>query len=266
MRCPKCGYISFDHLENCVKCNKDIKEVSNSLFGSTYKIPAPNFLKLPREKKEDYSEQADLLEEESIDEVDEYVDEELDILIEDDEADTDGEIRFAEDKETVTELKSSEADPQEDHEGEIEIDFSQFEDDDEPEVNLFDDDNAEEEEPQEPAVRSLPARELPDELSDMSDLAHPGKSPEPDRPAGQSSSSDLSDLELDDLFFDLGLDDLDEEQPAQKEEPEEAILSLDDIDFSDALADGSSNKKYGSMDEDLDFDLDLGGLSIHKDV
>lgn len=265
MRCPKCGYISFDHLENCVKCNKDITEVSSSLFGSTYKIPAPNFLKIPGKKEEDFSDQGDFLEDETIDEVDEYVDEDLDILIEDDEPDTDGEIRFAEDSETEVELKSSEADQQEDPEGEIEIDFSQFEDDDEPEVNLFDDDDAEEEEQQEPAVRQMPARELPDELSDMSDLAHPGKSPEPARPA-ESSSSDLSDLELDDLYFDLGLDDIDEDQPAKKEAPEESILSLDDIDFSEALADGSSKKKSGSMDDDLDFDLDLGGLSIHKDV
>jgi hypothetical protein len=260
MRCPKCGYISFDHLENCLKCNKDIKEVSNSLFGSTYKFPAPSFLKLPREKNEDFSEQGALVEDVSIVEVDEYVDEDLDILIEDDEAGIDGEIRFAEDNETGTELKSSEEDRQEDHEGEIEIDFSQFEDDEEPDVNLFDDDDAEEEEQQEPAVRQMPARELPDELSDMSDLAHPGKSP------AESSSSDLSALELDDLYFDLGLDDTDKDQPAKKGESKESILSLDDIDFSDALADGSSNKKSGSMDEDLDFDLDLGGLSIHKDV
>lgn len=266
MRCPKCGYISFDHLENCVKCNKDIKEVSSCLFGSTYKIPAPTFLKLPREKNEDSSEQGGFIEEESVDEVVDYVDEDLDILIEDDEADSDGEIRFAEDSETETELKSSEADQQEEPEGEIEIDFSQFEDDGEPEVNLFDDDDAEEEERQEPAARQMPARELPDELSDMSDLAHPGKSPEPERPADKSSTSDLSDLELDDLFFDLGLDDVDEDPPAKKEDPEESILSLDDIDFSDALADGGSNKKSGSMDDDLDFDLDLGGLSIHKDV
>lgn len=266
MRCPKCGYISFDHLENCVKCNKDISEVSSSLFGSTYKIPAPNFLKLPREKNEDFSEQADLIEDESIDEVDEYVDEDLDILIEDDEADSDGEIRFSEESETETELKSSEADQQEDPEGEIEIDFSQFEDDDEPEVNLFEDDDVEADEQEEPAVRQMPARELPDELSDISDLAHPGKSAEPERPAEKSSTSDLSDLELDDLFFDLGLDDVDEDPPAKKEAPEESILSLDDIDFSDALAGGSSNKKSGSMDDDLDFDLDLGGLSIHKDV
>ncbi len=262
MRCPKCGYISFDHLENCVKCNKDISEVSSSLFGSTYKIPAPSFLKLPPKKEEGFSEQDDFIEEESIDEVDEYMDEDLDILIEDDEAETDGEIRFSEDSETGTELKSSEADQPEDNEGEIEIDFSQFEDDDEPDVNLFDDDDAEEE----PEARPLPARELPDELSDMSDLAPPGKLSEPENPAEKSSTSDLSDLELDDLFFDLGLDDVDEEPPAKKEVPEESVLSLDDIDFSDALAESGSNKKSGSMDDDLDFDLDLGGLSIHKDV
>ncbi len=28
MRCPKCGYISFDYVNNCEKCGKDLKEVA----------------------------------------------------------------------------------------------------------------------------------------------------------------------------------------------------------------------------------------------
>jgi hypothetical protein len=263
MRCPKCGFISFDHLEKCVKCNKDIKGISFSLFGSTYNIQPPRFLKLPQERIVDSSEQDDF-EEESFDEVDRYVDEELDILIEDDESETeDNEVKAKSEF-----SKSSDADEEEEQEGEIEIDFSQFEDAGEPEVNLFDEDDAEEEEQQEQVMRPRPAMELPAELSDMSDLAHPGKRYESERPSEKSTASDLSDLELDDLYFDLGLDGLEENQPAKKGKPEESVLSLDDLDFSDVLVDGSSGKKSGNMDmdEDLDFDLDLGGLSIHKDV
>jgi hypothetical protein len=263
MRCPKCGYISFDHLEKCVKCNKDIKGISFSLFGSTYNIQPPRFLKLPQEKIAEPSELNDI-EDESFEEVGGYVDEELDILIEDDESEAESnEVRAKPEF-----SRSSGADEEEEHEGEIEIDFSQFEEAGEPEVNLFDENDAEEETQQEEILRPRPAMELPAELSDMSDLAHPGKRYESERPAGKSSTSDLSELELDDLYFDLGLDGLEEDQPAKKGKPEEAVLSLDDLDFSDVLVDGSSAKKSGGMgmDEDLDFDLDLGGLSIHKDV
>ncbi len=31
MRCPKCGYISFDYVNNCEKCGKDLKEVASVL-------------------------------------------------------------------------------------------------------------------------------------------------------------------------------------------------------------------------------------------
>ena len=34
MRCPKCGYISFDHLEQCLKCKKNIKAVSDNMHGT----------------------------------------------------------------------------------------------------------------------------------------------------------------------------------------------------------------------------------------
>ena len=51
MRCPKCGYISFDHLEECRKCNKNIKAVSDSLYGSIYNVQPPTFLNLHREQK-----------------------------------------------------------------------------------------------------------------------------------------------------------------------------------------------------------------------
>jgi len=266
MRCPKCGYISFDHLEKCLKCNKDIKATSNSLFGSTYNLHAPNFLQLNRKQRDESSEQGDSFESQSFGDVDEFVDEELDILVEEEDSDIEGEIGFKEAGETH--LESSEEDEREE-EGEIEIDFSQFEDTDEPKVNLFDDDGVEEEVRHEPDSQFSPAIEIPAELSDISDLARPGKGLEAnEHPSVNSTESDLSDLQLEDLYFDLGLDGLDKEQTSTQEKPKEVLLALDEIDFSEALAENKSDtsRKSGGMDEDLDFDLDLGGLSIHKDV
>jgi hypothetical protein len=265
MRCPKCGYISFDHLEKCLKCNKDIKATASSLFGSTYNIQAPTFLKLPPQQQEESLEESDLFQEHSVDEVDEYVDEELEILVEDEDADLEGEIRFAQDDETG--LGLAEKDEAED-DGEIEIDFSQFEDADESEVNLLDEDMTEEE-LAEPVAKAAPVMDIPAELSDMSDLAPPGKETAR-QPAEKRENADLSDLELEDLYIDLGLDGVDEEQKNKKATAKDTILALDEIDFSDSLGGSGSgtSRKSGNMDmdEDLDFDLDLGGLSIHKDV
>ena len=33
MRCPKCGRISFDYLENCSTCGQDLREISAGLGG-----------------------------------------------------------------------------------------------------------------------------------------------------------------------------------------------------------------------------------------
>ena len=46
MRCPKCGYISFDHVETCLKCKKDISG-KVEVEGTTYHAAAPSFLKIP---------------------------------------------------------------------------------------------------------------------------------------------------------------------------------------------------------------------------
>lgn len=45
MRCPKCGYISFDHVETCLKCKKDISGKVD-VVGTTYHAAAPSFLKV----------------------------------------------------------------------------------------------------------------------------------------------------------------------------------------------------------------------------
>jgi hypothetical protein len=271
MRCPKCGYISFDHLEKCLKCNKDIKATADSLFGTTYNIQTPTFLKLPSLQQEDFLEENDLFKDHSADEVDEYVDDELEVLVEDENADLDGEIRFAQDEEIgVVSAEKDEIEDEVEDEGEIEIDFSRFEDTDEPEVNFLDEDMAEEK-LAEPIAKVAPVMEIPAELSDLSDLVPPGRVTETAKPpAEKTANADLSDLELEDLYFDLGLDGVDEEQKNKKVKEKDAILALDEIDFSDVLGEtaAGSSKSSGNMDmdEDLNFDLDLGGLSIHKDV
>ena len=49
MRCPKCGYISFDHMETCLKCKKDISD-SAEVEGTTYHAASPSFLRVPDKK------------------------------------------------------------------------------------------------------------------------------------------------------------------------------------------------------------------------
>ena len=44
MRCPKCGYISFDRQRSCGKCSNDLAAVSEQLQGTAGKATAPFFL------------------------------------------------------------------------------------------------------------------------------------------------------------------------------------------------------------------------------
>lgn len=48
MRCPKCGYITFDHLETCLKCNKDISSLALATRGTTYHVESPPYLKFEK--------------------------------------------------------------------------------------------------------------------------------------------------------------------------------------------------------------------------
>lgn len=50
MRCPKCSYISFDMVEKCVKCGKNISGSATELRGTVASVPPPPFL------SPDYSE------------------------------------------------------------------------------------------------------------------------------------------------------------------------------------------------------------------
>ncbi|MFZ5799242.1 MAG: hypothetical protein C4563_08285 [Desulfobulbus sp.] len=45
MRCPKCGFISYDLLETCIKCGKNINAAAKELHGTVASIPPPPFLR-----------------------------------------------------------------------------------------------------------------------------------------------------------------------------------------------------------------------------
>lgn len=51
MRCPKCGYISFDQIKKCVRCGKDVHELAESLNGAIPNITVPEYLGMPDEEE-----------------------------------------------------------------------------------------------------------------------------------------------------------------------------------------------------------------------
>ena len=263
MRCPKCGYISFDHLEVCLKCKKNVKSVSDLLAGSVFNAQAPTFLKMQTGGQEvGVADDMDMFGDQSGSDED-FVDEDLKVLVDDEELESEIEFSLDDDDEISAPQLDKEFDfsddgsEAEEDDDEIELDLSQFEASPDPEEASFED--------------SSISIEMPEELADISDLAPPEQSPTVE---GQLSSEPVEDvfpdLDLEDLDFDLESDDVGAEMPARSSGAQEVVLALDDIDFSDALTDGDSKPSSKStsvdMDEDLNFDLDLGGLSIHKDV
>lgn len=47
MRCPKCGYTSFDNLERCKRCKKNIAATATALMGTVVDAISPSFLLAP---------------------------------------------------------------------------------------------------------------------------------------------------------------------------------------------------------------------------
>ncbi len=250
MRCPKCGYISFDRLEFCLKCKKDVSAASEALQGGVFHVTPPVFLNLQSE--EDRSDEYDLVAEGEGSE-DEVVDGELDILIEESEE---------ENESGSPDLEVSQVEEQE---TEIAIDPSLFDADVEIEDEIFENqlDSLTEEGTGDFEI------EMPEELVDMSDLAPPSPS-EGTETSDLNFSDDLDSLsiDLDSLEFDLDLDTHGGNESVGSTGGEEEV-SLGDIDFSDTISGPGEEKqkKPGAMDmdDDLNFDLDLGGLSIHDD-
>ena len=84
MRCPKCGYISFDHIDTCLRCNKDVSKAS-AVEGTTYNVAAPAFLKFT--KRDHSDEEKNEISFDTDDDDFGVVDPDLDVLVEDNEDD-----------------------------------------------------------------------------------------------------------------------------------------------------------------------------------
>jgi hypothetical protein len=122
MRCPKCGYITFDHLETCTKCRKNIAQVSMQLSGTVYKAETPSFLQFEvYESDTDNDASVDLLSEEEDIELDMSADGDdgvdMELSLEDDtlesdeaQADEDLDLDFMDESVEALGLGSSEGD------------------------------------------------------------------------------------------------------------------------------------------------------------
>lgn len=264
MRCPKCGYISFDHLEVCLKCKKNISEASEALQGGVLHVTPPVFLNLQSE--EDKSDEYDLVAEESGDEA---LTTDFEVFTEEESAEESEEgmiLEMGEDEGEESGPADFEMPLAEEQDLGIAIDPSLFDDDVEIEDEIFDnqlDGSAGEGEGDFEI-------EMPEELADMSDLAPPAPSDNIESP-GLDSSNDLNALsiDLDSLEFDLDSDIFEGDESIQSPGEVEEAVSLGDIDFSDTIGGPESKERKKSktmdMDDDLNFDLDLGGLSLHDD-
>jgi len=269
MRCPKCGFISFDNLDTCLKCNKNISDATKAFQGSILNVSTPAFLKIPVPSEDD-------IQIEGAAEIGgdiEFTDPDLEILI--DEEDDQGDIDFQLDADEESDVDLSlddgfdEAATPGDEQDDVDLsaDLGQFEDVPEDDTFSFEDFDEEVEESDE----SLPAMEVPEELDDISDLLPPDALSEDEQPLEQSVAVDQAGSEEISSELEPG----DDEIPAEPEDDLD-FSSLDfDLSAAEQVAEeqsaGAAEPAPGGeaypaegadMDEDLDFNLDLGGLTI----
>ncbi|MGB5230577.1 MAG: hypothetical protein WBN83_03545 [Desulfoprunum sp.] len=294
MRCPKCGFISFDQLPKCVKCGKSFSSIADLVHGTAFSVSAPLFLKI-QEVTETKAFGDDIKISDEMAEEFEVQDPDLEILFENEEGETGAEpsalqMDAVDDTALKEEIESSLEFGKDEEEGEISIDLSQFQNDLEGPVLGG-------------TVAALGSagkinRELPDELSDISDLAPPpretrspatveadddfdfsldlgmdnlggGPSPAVSTSKVAQPAAENADDELD-FSLDLGMDDLDDRPaPANRETPPAGDIDFGGLDSpSIGKTKGSGRKPVADdsdLDSDLDFDLDLGGLTLDKD-
>jgi len=254
MRCPKCGFISFDHLDFCRKCKKPLGSVAVMLRGSVCDCHAPMFLRFSQQPQEvDEMEGFDSSLHGVIEEV-EIEAPDLDAMRGPDPLPAQlakASAPAAAPKAAINTpvrpvAESGAAVAQAFSPSSASRTAASFFDD----LEVADDPDQSEEEP---AALALPreAMELPPDLADMSDLAPPRREVEFTAVEGD----DDLDLNLDlDLGFDLqDLQDTEEYPVSPGTQPKSAA------------APASRRGQAGSvdMDSDLDFELDLGGLSLH---
>jgi hypothetical protein len=277
MRCPKCGFISFDNVESCLKCNKDISETSAAFQGTTFNHAVPAFLKFS--EPEDDTE-ASIDESDDSDSDIEFADPDLEILIDDGE---DGEINFSMDEDEDDDSEADDAALTEEFGALDSPDEAEDPDDSDATLDLgmFEDGSEEDsfgfEESDEPDSSGEVNLDLPEELNDISDLSppdtisddemlsfdeeQPDSSGKMELPEEKSPPADLAPSEEMEEKLDFGS--LDMDLPFDDDEPEENDIPEPDV--TPAAPKKAPAGGGAGMDDELDMNLDLGGLSIHDD-
>ncbi len=274
MRCPKCGYMTFDHLENCPKCKKNVSKIASKVVGTTYSAAAPLFLKIPKGEHIEEAKEEFIDFDNAQDDFD-VVDPDLDVLV--DESEKDDDFSFDGDSSFTGN------DFEENSEDNVDFDLDSEEPDD-GELDLGGFEDAFEQE--EPGSEEDITLDFPDELADISDLSPPedpaiekendsfpldldGEENENDfTPALKDVEEDFNldlDLDMDSLGDDFTLN-LDDDE-AEEGNGSSALgeLSLDDIGLSEKEKKKTAPVLDDDMDGDLDFNLDLGGLTLGKE-
>jgi len=271
MRCAKCGYISFDHLDSCPKCHKAMDH--GQFQGTTYPVAPPLFFQ-PGQKDE-----VGIAEDEIVD----ILDPDLDLFADDGSEVVDFEDNPAEEQGAMKadmQAAGDEISPGLDFEKAFAAETYKADvEPDEKELTI-DTSGFTEELLSVPPAQGLRegSLEIPEELADISDLAPPAaavvnlgfEAATTDGVDGSIKDAlSLDDLSLDDLELDelqLSFEDKKDEPFFSPGKPEEKdILSLDDIDLSGILEAASPQKQDRSkQDDDLDFDFDLGGIGETK--
>jgi len=223
MRCPKCGFISFDSLDLCRKCNKPLGSVSVMLRGSACNCQAPVFLRFfkPTEEMETLDPLVNVIEEVEIEEPDlSAISKRASATM---QSATSNNLSAIASPQPAMVSSDGQFAPLAWPEKEESAAFSA----DDKQTSGF-----------APVGTSM---ELPPDLADISDLAPP------EQPVEFIEGEDDFNLDLD---LDLGFDLRDVEE--------------DDSEFEETVV-GARKGEAGpvDMDSDLDFELDLGGLSLH---
>lgn len=224
MRCPKCGYISFDQTETCGGCKKNIAKASSELSGVVFKADSPDFLWFVKPQEKESEEEA--AEEEDAAEAEEPAAADAD----DGEEDT---VEFAADEDGSASFDLDEPAAEEEEDKEIEFELG----------------SAEEEAAAEEEVKEEIAFDLPGAEEDAaSSLELGGGEDEDGEPGLQLDSADADGPGLD--LSVGGLDELD--------------FQLDSMDESISKPEkekSGGKQKAASKKPELDLSgLDLSGL------
>lgn len=247
MRCPKCNYISFDEMEICGGCKKNISKFSKALHGVIYKAQVPDFL---------WMQKPEAAPEEDAETAEEEAEEEIAVSEEDDGLDMGLEETAADEPELDLDSPAADEEPQEiefDLEGdagggqepevpqqEIALELPQEDEDPELDFALDDEDAAAEE------------TGLPDLSMDMDGLD------DLELQLDKHEAAEPSAVSLDKPSAAKKTPEKPEKKSAKKEKAApapEASLDLDEFDLSGLMPPAAED---GQIEE-------IGGLSLEKD-